>query len=192
MCDMIQIHRTFIGLFTIITLFVCGACNGSAPLSPDQERFKKEVRRQITALQSVLAPALSSGSADAVDEVLSQYFNNTDWKRIACNYEVRVVDSKKRYVGARIHLKNWDGSLPGPDTRLDYSQYGSSFNKISEGMIFANRFFNTDGPLVIIGGPVFYEGKNVGAFGIMLPGECLPKHFNLSQDDILAIDYNQG
>ena len=110
-------------------------------------------------LQGLLEPALAKGTGDAVDVALSKYFDRTTWKDIACDFQVRVVDAKKQYIGGRMHLKNWDGSLPGPDMRLDYSTYGDSFDAIDKGKIFSGRFFNTDGPLVIIGGPVSHQGK---------------------------------
>ena len=161
------------------------------PLSPEQTEFKKAIVAQVRMLQGLLEPALAKGTGDAVDVALSKYFDRTTWKDIACDFQVRVVDAKKQYIGGRMHLKNWDGSLPGPDMRLDYSTYGDSFDAIDKGKIFSGRFFNTDGPLVIIGGPVSHQGKPVGAFGIMIPGECMPKHYRLQQEQILDIDYNR-
>ncbi len=189
---MILKSRIVCGVISILVLVLgAAACNQPAPLSPDQAEFKKAVVTQVKTLQGLLGPALANGKGDAVDTALSRYFDETAWKNIACDFQVRVVDKKKQYIGGRMHLKNWDGSLPGPEVRLDYSTYAKSFDSIAKGEIFSRRFFNTDGPLVIIGGPVAHQGEPVGAFGIMLPGECMPGHYRLKQDQILAIDYNR-
>lgn len=183
------VKTTCIGIAVILAL-ASGGCKSPAQLSPEQARFKQEVLEQVQMLKELLGPVMTKPTGKAVDQALSQYFGKTPWKTIDCDYEVRVVDGQKRYIGGRVHRKDWDGSLPGPDIRLDYSQYGKSFDVLGDGKTYAGRFFNSDGPLVIIGSPIFRGGRCVGAFGIFLPGQCVPHHFGLEQDDILSINYN--
>ena len=166
------------------------ACQWEEPLSPEAQRFKDAVRGQLAMLEPGVAKGLAADDEAAVDEALMAYFGQTPWLEEPCSYSAHVVNGQHLYVAGRWHAPGSQSAASVKKEWVRYSNFKSIFDELESGRIKPVRLYDQDGPFVVICAPLRRDDKFIGVIGLILPDDCLPGRFDLTPDQVLAIDYN--
>lgn len=179
----------FRGLLLLPLLVLAVGCQTDKPLSPQARQFKQAVGQQLELLAKGVADGLARSDNLAIDATLTAYFAQTPWAALPCPYSVHVVDSGYNYLLGRHHSASSEISQVEKG-RANYNHFQKIFRHLQNGQIVPMRFYDLDGPYIVICAPLFHGSDFMGAVGFLFATNCIFERYGLAQDQVLAIDFN--
>ncbi|MCG6535111.1 MAG: hypothetical protein L7F78_10535 [Syntrophales bacterium LBB04] len=169
--------------YNIVCLIVCIAIAGCSsrklPLSVAARSFKQEVQEKIKQLSPIFIEPLARKDAKTVKSLLEKTVSDAAKESKPLKLIIAILDDQ----GVKVA-----GSYS--DVPMNFSGYDVVQQIINKQQTVTGELYRGAERFLFIGAPLMHRGQMVGILVLGNSQEALKKQWNVSAEEVLALDFN--
>ncbi len=166
-------------VFLIICVVIAGCTAREQNLSAAARSFKKEVQEKIKQLSATFIEPLGRDDFKAVQSVLNNMVSDAAKEGKSLKFRIAILDEN----GVKVAGSH-------SDIEMNFSGYEKVRQILNKKEIVTGILYMKDEQMLFIGAPLVQQDKVVGILSLGISEEDLKKHWNVSAQEVLTIDFN--